>query len=171
MQIHFLRKGHILFCKNHSDSSKKYSETDIIKILEFLIDHIFVMFGGRVFQQTVDIPMGNNSAPLLAELFLYSYEADFIQGLLKKNGKRITRSFNFTLRYIDDLLSLNNSKLGDFVDCIYPIELDIKDFTYTAKPASYLDLHLQIDNEGRFRAKLDHKRDIIFSHCELSIDM
>jgi hypothetical protein len=52
----------------------------------------------------------------------------------------------------------------DFVDCIYPIELDIKDFTYTAKPASYLDLHLEIDNEGRFRAKLDHKRDIIFSH-------
>jgi hypothetical protein len=53
------------------------------------------------------------------------YEADFIHGLLKKNGKKLTRYFNFTLRYIDDLLSLNNSKLGDFVDCIYPIELDI----------------------------------------------
>jgi hypothetical protein len=42
------------------------------------------MFGGRVFQKTVGIPMGNNCAPLLADLFLYSYEADFIQGLLKK---------------------------------------------------------------------------------------
>jgi hypothetical protein len=51
--------------------------------------HIFVMFGGRVFQQTVDIPMGNNSAPLLAELFLYSYEADFIHGFHKKNEKKI----------------------------------------------------------------------------------
>ena len=29
----------------------KFSETDIIKMLEFLIDNIFVMFGGRVFQQ------------------------------------------------------------------------------------------------------------------------
>ena len=68
-------------------------------MLEFLIDNIFVMFGGHVFQQTVDIPMGTNCAPLLADLFLFSYSADFIQELLKKN-----ESFNFTLRYIDDVL-------------------------------------------------------------------
>jgi hypothetical protein len=34
--------------KTHSDSTKKFSETDIINMLEFLIDNIF-MFGGRVF--------------------------------------------------------------------------------------------------------------------------
>jgi hypothetical protein len=55
---------------------KKLSETDIIKMLVFLIDNIFVMFGGRVFQQTVGIPMCANYAPLLVGLFLYSYEAD-----------------------------------------------------------------------------------------------
>jgi hypothetical protein len=54
-------------------------------MLEFLIDNIFARFGGRVFQQTFGIPMGTNCAPLLVDLFLYSYEADFIQGLLKKN--------------------------------------------------------------------------------------
>jgi hypothetical protein len=48
-------------------------------MLEFLIDNIFLMFGGRLFEQTVGIPMGTNCAPLLADLFLYSYEADFIQ--------------------------------------------------------------------------------------------
>ena len=68
--------------------------------------------------------------PLLADLFLYSHEADFIQGLLKKNEKKVVRSFNFTFRYIDDVLSLNNSKIGDFFDLIYPIELEIKDTTY-----------------------------------------
>ena len=36
--------------KNHSNSTKKFSETDIINLLEFLIDNIFVIFGGRVFQ-------------------------------------------------------------------------------------------------------------------------
>jgi hypothetical protein len=56
-------------------------------MLEFLIDKIFVIFGGRIFQQTVGIHMSTNCAPLLADLFLYSYEADFIQGLLKKNEK------------------------------------------------------------------------------------
>jgi hypothetical protein len=37
------------------------------------------MFGGRVFQQTVGMPMGTNCAPLVADFFLYLYEADFIQ--------------------------------------------------------------------------------------------
>ena len=64
------------FAKNHSDSTKKFSETDIINMLEFLIDNIFVLFGGRVFQQTVGISMRTNCAPLLADLFLYSYEID-----------------------------------------------------------------------------------------------
>ena len=86
--------------KNYSGSTEKFSETDITN----MIDNIFVMFGGRVFQHTVGIPMGTNGAPLLTDLFLYSYEADFIPGLLKKNEKKLTRSFNFTFRYIDDVL-------------------------------------------------------------------
>jgi hypothetical protein len=57
-------------------------------MLEFLNDNTFVMLGGRVFQQTVGIPMGTSCAPILADLFIYSYEADFIQGLLKKNEKK-----------------------------------------------------------------------------------
>jgi hypothetical protein len=146
------------FVKHHSDSTKKFSETDIFNILEFLIDNIFAMFGGRVFQQTVRLPMGTNCVPLLADLFLYSYEADFIQGLLKKNEKKLARSFNFTFRYIDDVLSLNNSRFGDFVDRIYHIELEIKDTTNTDTSASYLDLHLEIDTDGRLRTKHYDKR-------------
>ena len=82
------------------------------------------MFGGCVFQQTVGIPMSTNCIHPLAELFFYSYEAYFLQGLLKKNEKKLVRSCNFTFRDIDDVLSLNNSRLGDFVDRIYPIELE-----------------------------------------------
>ena len=47
-------------------------------MLEFLVDNIFVVFGGKVFQQIVGIPMGTNCAPLLADIFLYSYELEFI---------------------------------------------------------------------------------------------
>ena len=105
------------FVKHYSDSTKKFSETDIFNMLEFLM--------------TVGITMGAKCAPLLTDTFLYSYEADLIQGLLKKNGKKLSRSFNFTFRYMDDVLSLNNSRFGDFVDRIYPIELEIKDTTDT----------------------------------------
>ena len=93
--------------------------------------------------------LGTNCAPLLTDWFLYSYEADFIEGLLKKNEKKLGRSFNFMFRYIDDVLSLNNSRFGDFVDRIYPIELEIKNTIDTDRSASYLDLHLKIDSERR----------------------
>ena len=129
------------------------SETDIINMLKFLIDNIFAMLGG------CGLHMGTNCAPLLVDWFLYSYEACFIQGLLKKNEKKLAWSFNFAFCYIDDVLSLNNSRFGDFVDSIYPIELEIKDTTDTDRLASYLDLHLKIDNEGRLRTKLYDKRD------------
>ena len=66
-----LKKNNKKTKKTHSDSTKKFSETDIINMLEFLIDNIFVIFGGRVFQQTVGMPMGTNCAPVLANLFLY----------------------------------------------------------------------------------------------------
>jgi hypothetical protein len=95
------------------------------------------VFGERLFQQTFGIPMGTNCAPLLADLFHYSYEADFIHGLLKKNKKKLARSFNFTFRYIDGGLLLNKTKPSDFVNRIYPIELEIKDTTNAARSASY----------------------------------
>ena len=73
----------------------------------------------------------------------------FIQGLLKKNEKKLDRSFNCAFFYIDYVISLHNLKLGDFVDHIYPIKIEIKDTTDTDRSASYIDLHLEIDSEGR----------------------
>ena len=50
-------------------------------MVEFLIGNIYVEFGDHVYQQTVGIPMGTNCASLVADLFLCSYEADFVQHL------------------------------------------------------------------------------------------
>ena len=61
--------------------------SDIINMLEFLVDNIFVVFGGKVFEQIVGIPMGTHCAPLLADIFLYSYEAEFIPSLLSTGKK------------------------------------------------------------------------------------
>jgi len=58
------------FVRERTACANKHSEGDIVKMLDFLIDNIYVKFGSRVFQQTVGIPMGTNCAPLLANLFL-----------------------------------------------------------------------------------------------------
>ena len=79
------------FVQKESKSNNKYTEEDIIKMLNFLIDNIFVQFGRRLFQQTFGIPMVTNCVPLLADLFLYSHEADFLDGLIKNKDKKTSQ--------------------------------------------------------------------------------
>ena len=69
--------------------------------------------------------MGTNCAPLLADLFLYSYEAEFVQNLLQAGKKHLAQQFNFTYRYIDDVLSLKNTKFAEYLEFIYPRELEL----------------------------------------------
>ena len=52
-------------------------------MIEFLIDNIFVQFGGRLFCQVIEVPVGTNCAPLLADLFLYPYENEFLDNMIK----------------------------------------------------------------------------------------
>ena len=64
-----------------------------------------------------------------------------------------------TFRYIDDILSLNNPKFGDYIDVIYPQELQIQDTTDAGNWANYLDLRLEFDTNGSLTTQLYDKRD------------
>ena len=125
--------------KDHSDSKNKYTEEDIVKMLEFLVDNIYVVFARKVFQQIIGILMGTNCAPLLADIFLYSCEAEFIQSLLSAGKKRLASQFNFTYRFINDVLSINNPDFENYLGLMYPPELEIKDTTESNTSALYLD--------------------------------
>jgi hypothetical protein len=92
--------------------------------------------------------MGTNCPPLLADLFLSSYEAEFVQKLLQDNNKKLAVSFNHTYRYIDDVLSINNNNYYDYIHLIYPDELEIKGNTGSDKSASYLDILFNIDSNS-----------------------
>ena len=103
--------------------------------------------------------MGTNCAPLLADLFLYSYESEFLQKLVKDKKIHEARAFNFTYRYIDDVLSINNSRFAEFLPLIYPPELEVKETTDTASSASFLDLYLEFDDSAQLSTKIYDKRD------------
>ena len=91
-------------------------------MLEFLVDNIFVVFAGKVFQQIVGTRAKTNCAPLLADIFLYSCEAKFIQSLLSTGSKQLASRFNFTYRCIDDVLSINNPEIENYLGQMYPFE-------------------------------------------------
>jgi hypothetical protein len=102
--------------------------------------------------------MGTNSAPLLADLFSYSYEAEFIRKLLHEKKKSLAVAFNSTFRYIDDVLSINNNQFHTYVDSIYPNGLEIKDTTECSTSASYLDILSKLDTNGKLMTQLYDKR-------------
>ena len=78
---------------------------DVCKALTFLLDNICIRFGSKLYRQIVGIPMGTNCAPLVADLFLFCYERDFMLSLSQDNQSDVIEAFNSTSRYLDDLFS------------------------------------------------------------------
>ena len=70
--------------------------------------------------------MGPNCAPLVADLFLFCYERDFMLSLSDNNQADIIEAFNSTSRYLDDLLNIDNPYFEQMVGQIYPTELQLK---------------------------------------------
>ena len=59
--------------------------------------------------------MGRKCAQLLADLFLYSYESEFLDNLVKSGHRRLPRLFNLYYSYVDDLIVFNNKTFIDYV--------------------------------------------------------
>ena len=137
-------------------------------MIEFLVDNIYVRFGGQLFRQMVGIPMGANCAPLLADLFLYSYENEFLDKLIKEGKRKLARKFNLSFRYIDDLISFNHKRFKEFISDIYPKELTISETTESTSVASYLDLLFTREKSNNITTKLYDKRDALgtFPLCQ-----
>ena len=92
-------------------------------------------------------------------VFLYSHKAEFIQSLLPTGRKRLASQLNFTYRYSDDVLSINNPYFENYLGQIYPPCLEIKDMTESNASAPYLNLLLSIDRDGQLHTSLYDKRD------------
>ena len=85
---------------------------------------------------------GTNCASLVADLFLFCYERDFMLSLSDYNQTDIIEAFNSTSRYLDDLLNIDYPYFEQMVGQIYPTELAISSDT----EAPFLDLNLSITN-------------------------
>ena len=71
--------------------------------LTFLLDNIYIRFGSKLYRQIVSIPMGTNCAPLVADLFLFCYERDFMLSLSDDNQSEVSEAFNSTSRYLNGI--------------------------------------------------------------------
>ena len=165
------------FWANDRKSTKYtyFSCRELCLAIDFLIDNIYVRFGNSVFRQIIGIPMGTNSAPLLADLFLHTFEYDFMLRTMKQDMTKAVQ-FSNTFRYIDDLLSVNNENFGNYISDIYPSDLELKDTTLTSNEVCYLDTRIRNgDSNTPFHLSVYDKRDdfsfriVNFPHMDSNI--
>ena len=136
----------------------RWSCQNVCDALSFLLDNIYIRFGTKLYRQIVGIPMGTNCAPLVADLFLFCYERDFMKDRSSDNQADVIRAFNSTSRYLDDLRNIDNPYFEGMVNQIYPPELQLNKANTSDTEAPFLDLHLSISN-GSVLSKIYDKRD------------
>ena len=130
-----------------SEKPKKYHawlSQNFCDALTFLLDHIFIRFGTKLYRQVVGIPIGTNCAPLVADVFLFCYERDFMMSLSDDKQADVIDALNTTPRYLDDILNINNVYFDNMVSQIYPSELQLNKANISDTKAAFLDLHLSI---------------------------
>ena len=102
--------------------------------------------------------MGTNCAPLVADLFLFCYERDFMMSHSDDTQADVIEAFNSTSRYLDVLLNIDNPYFEGMVSQIYPAELQLNKANTFGTEAPFLDLHLSI-LDGFVSSKIYDKRD------------
>ena len=122
------------------------------------MDNIYIRFGTKLYRQIIGIPMGTNCASLLADLFLFCYERDFMKDLSSDNQADVIKTFNSTSRYLENLLNIDNPYFERMVNQIYPSELQLNKANTSDTNAPFFDLHLSISNDF-VSSKIYDKRD------------
>ena len=113
---------------------------------------------GHIQLSKYTIPMGRNCASLVADLFLYCYERDFMDSLNHDNQADVIEAFKSTSRYLDDLLNIDNPYFEGMVNQIYLPELQLNKVYITDTEAPFLDLHFSVAN-GFVSSKIYDMRD------------
>ena len=144
------------------ENYKCWTSNELCQALSFLLDNIFVRFGDLLYRQVVGIPMGTNCAPLVADLFLYTYETEFMRTLQKEKKSEVIKSFSGTSRYLDDILNIDNPFFDTYKDKIYPKELTLNKANNDNSETAFLDLYITIKNKTIHTNVYDKREDFCF---------
>ena len=106
--------------------------------------------------------MGTNCAPLIADLFLYCYERDFMSNLQKSKRFDLIDKFNDTSRYLDDIFTIDNPTFAEHIPDIYPRELQLNKANTSDKETSFLDLNIKVIGNDIHTSVYDKRDDFWF---------
>ena len=113
--------------------------------------------------------MGTNCASLVADLFLFCYEMDFMMSLSDDKQADTVDAFNNTSRYLDDILNIDNVYFDNIASQIYPSELQLNKTNTSDTETAFLDLLLSISNDIVSSKVYDKRDDYDFEYVNFPL--
>ena len=156
-----ISKNNVAYWAKKSKGNVAFSKSTLKTSLKHFIQNCCFMVGNSLLRQKIVIPMGIDTASFWANLFLYTYENEYMSELIT-NDKVKARHFHATKRFLDDLGTLIHGGLfsdddGFTYKDIYPPELQLK-VEHFCTHATFLNLDITV-NDGLFIYKLFDKHD------------
>ena len=145
------------FSASKKNNSCSFRVSDMMEVLDFILDNIFVKCGKDIYKQVIGIPIGLDSGQDIANLLLFCYESDYVEKISKQN-LTLARKFRLCSRYIDDLFVGNFPSFREHIYKIYPRELEIKPESNNPKEIAFLDLRINCNN-SQINFSIYDKRD------------
>jgi hypothetical protein len=158
-----------------NDSYSKHgmvvSSATLTEITCLLVRNTFIQNWPTLYRQVVGIPMGTNAGPVLANMYLYSYESEFMDRLTQNEGELVAQAFHMSFRLIDDLLSVDNPWWRNYIERvaedhsatdvggIYPRALQLDETSISNNEVKFLGMRIAEEEvSGRLALVPDDKR-------------
>ena len=106
----FLKSAYFTDSVTVNKSCVKFSKQSLLDCIFYLIDNAYVIHNNCVYRQVIGIPMGTNSGPHVANIYLHQYEFDYFTYLLENNLVDELKKLQYVFRFQDDLISAGGAK-------------------------------------------------------------
>jgi hypothetical protein len=152
----------------HSKYTHKFTLWEVGFLTEFVVTNTYVMNGSILRKQAIGIPMGTNCAPAVANLYLYSYESEYIDRLTRSNEVEKAQAFHLSFRLIDDVLSFDNPYWNDAVGTpaedggLYPKALKLTDTSISPVEVNYIGMKIMDGEKGLQLEVYDKRKEFNF---------
>jgi hypothetical protein len=157
---------------DHTTSRHRFTLRELKVAVAWLIENTLLVNGGVVKRQVVGVPMGTNCAPPLVNLYLYSYECEYIDRLVSTAPAAVAQAFHMTFRLIDDVLSVDNPYFSEAITKsyesggMYPAALKLNDTTISATEVNFLGMSIRdIGPQQLCLDVFDKRREFNFLVC------
>jgi len=131
-------------------------------LLECNLFYNYILFNKTIYRQSNGIPMGANYSTAVCNLFLFYKEYIF----MKKADTATIDAFRYTFRYIDDLITFNNTIGFNSSHKIYPDALKLVKTNSSNLATNFLDITIEIKGDYINFYKYDKRGDFNFKSIQ-----